>query len=98
MPSDWITSKRAKELPGDWKSRRAAAIEKAGGKCQMPGCTARATEVDHKGDPQDHSPANLRALCSKHHAAKTSAEANAKRWHGTKKAAGLNKFGQPRKE
>ncbi|WP_372475018.1 HNH endonuclease [Gordonia tangerina] len=47
--------------------------------CQTPGCTALATEVDHRvnvaaGGTDD--PSNLQSLCAPHHRAKTQAEAH----------------------
>lgn len=43
-------------------------------------CDAPATDVDHIGDPNDHSDANLRSLCSPHHDKRSSAQGNAARW------------------
>lgn len=42
-------------------------------------CPVVATEVDHMGDSSDHDPALLRAICSGHHARRTSRQANAAR-------------------
>jgi 5-methylcytosine-specific restriction enzyme A len=50
-------------------------------------CTARATDVDHAGDRDDHRPEVLRALCSWHHDRKSSAEGNAARTRITTKRA-----------
>jgi hypothetical protein len=43
-------------------------------------CDATATDVDHIGDPDDHTDGNLRSLCSEHHDQKTSRQGNAARW------------------
>lgn len=43
-------------------------------------CNDRATEVDHMHSNTDHSDANLRSLCTDHHAQRTSRQGNAARW------------------
>jgi hypothetical protein len=42
-------------------------------------CPRRATDVDHIGDAHDHSPGNLRSLCSWHHDRRSSKQGNAAR-------------------
>ena len=42
-------------------------------------CIARADDVDHIGDPQDHAQDNLRALCSRHHNHRSSRQGNTAR-------------------
>lgn len=46
--------------------------------CQIsgPGCTQRATEVDHIANGDDHSMTNLQAVCTTCHREKTLREAN----------------------
>jgi 5-methylcytosine-specific restriction enzyme A len=39
-------------------------------------CPSMATDVDHVRDPTDHRPANLRALCGRHHNARSSKQGN----------------------
>lgn len=66
------TSARTTPLPPNWQSQirprilardnRACTWLTNGVRCNQP-----ATDVDHIGDPADHSDANLRALCSPHH-------------------------------
>ena len=66
-------------LPSDWPRRRKVVLERDRWLCVIrgPGCTRRATEVDHivpraafvaGGDP--HSFDNLRSVCSVCHAAR----------------------------
>lgn len=60
-----------------WLAARRDALHRADRRCQQPGCGARASVVDHirprraGGAPFD--PANLRALCWRHHSTKTAA-------------------------
>lgn len=42
-------------------------------------CTARATDVDHIGDPDDHTDTKLRSLCSWHHGRRSSRQGNTAR-------------------
>ncbi len=53
---------------------RCTWIEEDGQRCPSPGI-----EVDHEIPGDDHSMANLRALCSYHHKLKSSAEGHAAR-------------------
>jgi hypothetical protein len=44
----------------------------------QPGqCSREATEVDHIGDPADHSFCNLRSLCKSHHQIRSSRQGGA---------------------
>lgn len=77
-----------RDLPTDWASRRAAVLVDEP-HCQLAypdewatrhgvrRCTVTSTEVDHIGDPTDHSRANLRGACSPCHARRTREQAAA---------------------
>lgn len=73
----WATSRRSSQLPRDWQRRRRAILRRD------PICracfAAPATEVDHIGDPSDHSPANLQGLCAVCHGRKTTDQSLAAR-------------------
>lgn len=64
--------------PGNWESVRKAAIRRAGGRCQVEGCTARGTDVD-KIKPSAEGGAwtldNVRLVCRTHHLPKIQEEA-----------------------
>lgn len=65
-------SARTVPLPPDWPDIRARILARDGHACTWRDhyqrrCGAPATDVDHIGDPADHSDTNLRALCSTHH-------------------------------
>lgn len=80
MPGGWVgtsTSHRKTGLPADWESRiRPAVIARDSGRCRWieggQRCPEHGTDVDHIGDPHDHSLANLRLLCAPHHRRRTS--------------------------
>lgn len=42
-------------------------------------CTTRGNDVDHVGNPDDHSPANCRTLCDHHHDHRSSRQGNTQR-------------------
>ncbi|MBZ6375753.1 MAG: hypothetical protein LBE67_12340 [Kocuria palustris] len=70
MPwGDW--SGRTADLPPDWDRRRRRQLRADGGRCTYVSpdtglrCTARATDVHHRGDADDHD--DLASLCSWHH-------------------------------
>lgn len=78
----WEGSDRRDRLPADWASDIVPRIlARDFYRCQLAygGCTRTATEVDHKTPGDDHSDANLQAVCSWCHGKKTSAEGNAAR-------------------
>lgn len=55
-------------------------------------CLARATDVDHKDDPNDHRHANLQSLCGYHHRTKTAGQggqANAAKYKKPKSHPGI---------
>ena len=83
MPGHWAGSARRSTLPGDWGERRQRILDRDRGRCQWREggtlCGEHATEVDHVRRGNDHSDANLRALCDWHHGRKSSAEGNAAR-------------------
>ena len=74
----WETSDRRSRLPADWPQRRVTVLRRDGYRCQMgyPGCSIKATDVDHIVPGDDHSLPNLRAACSNCHAKKSSREGN----------------------
>ena len=79
MPG-WSSSTRRDRLPPDWQNRRRRVLRRDRYKCQHrnPGsrviCGEVATEVDHIEHGDNHSDENLQALCTAHHAAKSSRE------------------------
>lgn len=75
----WTGSNRRAELPHNWAQTRRRILARDRHRCQWPGCTTTATEVDHIGDRNDHRAGNLRALCTPHHTARTQAQAQAAR-------------------
>lgn len=84
MPGGWEGSNRRAELPTDWDSAvRPRILARDGYQCAwLDGgvrCTQRATDVDHIGDKNDHSDANLRAICRWHHGKRTAQQGNAAR-------------------
>ena len=64
-------SARTVPLPKNWPALRRQTLKRDGYACTWMDNGARcgqpATDVDHVGDPADHSPDNLRSLCSPHH-------------------------------
>lgn len=88
-PRDRIESSRSWRTvprPTDWNARVTAVIARDQS-CRwqisaIPGdlCgSVERLEVDHIGDPRDHSLPNLQALCRRHHAIKTGRQAAAAR-------------------
>ena len=77
----WQGSSRKATLPKRWAVIRLRALRRDKVLCQLrlKGCTGRATEVDHIGDRNDHSLANLRSVCSACHKQHTQAQAAAGR-------------------
>lgn len=84
----WAGSNRRSTLP-PWWSSLTKRILKRQPRCQLayPGewhtskgwvsCTKVSTEVDHIGDNENHSPRNLRGVCSTCHRRRTQEQANA---------------------
>jgi hypothetical protein len=79
MTGNWAGSNRRDTLPPNWHKVRAVILRRDGHRCtwrigQGATCGKPATDVDHvKRNGGDH-PDNLRSLCAKHHAQKSSAE------------------------
>lgn len=74
----WETSNRAEELPPGWRTIiRPRILARDGWQCVAirgdteTRCVAEATDVDHIGDPMDHTDDNLQSLCDWHHKRKT---------------------------
>ena len=69
-------SARTAPLPKGWAKIRARILKRDGYACTWitdnVRCGAPATEVDHTGDPNDHSDASLQSLCGPHHRRKSS--------------------------
>ncbi len=70
---------RTTPLPPNWPAIRRAVLERDNYQCTWRlgngrPCGAAATDVDHTGRPDDHSPAALRSLCGPHHKRRSSAQ------------------------
>jgi 5-methylcytosine-specific restriction endonuclease McrA len=69
-------SARTVRLPKGWAKIRARILKRDGHACtwDTPSgrCMGPATDVDHIGDPNDHSDTNLRSLCRQHHRTRSS--------------------------
>lgn len=77
--SGWQNSGRRDRLPPDWAKLRKRVLRRDGWMCQWKledgrKCLRDANEVDHRRPGDDHSEANLRALCTWHHARKSAGE------------------------
>jgi len=78
-----------RRLPASWSRIRASILTRDGHACQLrypdtwetrhgpASCAGVATEVDHIGRPDDHTPQNLRAVCRPCHTRRTQAQARA---------------------
>lgn len=70
-------SEKGRELPPNWESEIVPAVKlRDGGRCKwiLPSgqrCPRPGTDVDHRGDPDNHSLRNLRLLCGFHHGRRT---------------------------
>lgn len=80
MSGQWAGSTRRHELPDDWPQRRAYVLARDNHRCRWhehsTTCGRAATDVDHITPGDDHRYENLQALCSEHHAIKSSREGN----------------------
>lgn len=86
MAGNWQGSNRKERLPPGWKGRIAPRIRRRDNyRCQWqdrpggPKCLERGSDVDHIIPNDDDSDTNLRVLCRRHHAIKSSAEGVAAR-------------------
>lgn len=75
----WQGSTRRARLPRNWRTLRARVLRRDGYICQARFsegqlCGQPATDVDHIEPGDDHSMANLRALCAWCHARKSATE------------------------
>lgn len=75
----WQGSTRRSRLPRNWAQIRRRVLRRDGAVCQTRFsdgrlCGAEATDVDHIVPGDDHSMANLRALCGWCHARKSAQE------------------------
>src|SRR6185503_10469103 len=73
-PMGWETSTR--QLPPNWSALRRTILARDGNTCQLqyPGCSQRATDVDHIVPGDDHNLNNLQGACSSCHSIKSSRE------------------------
>ena len=83
-------SERRALLPSNWGSIVKAVKERDGGRCmfRLPSgkrCPRPGTDVDHKGDRENHDLSNLRLLCEHHHKQVTQAQAWQGKWGRRKK-------------
>ena len=81
MSGRWAGSTRKARLPKGWDAKRARILKRDRYQCRivLPGCTGRATDVDHIKAGDDHSDGNLQAACSWCHGRKSAAEGAAAR-------------------
>ncbi|MFI6444729.1 HNH endonuclease [Kitasatospora sp. NPDC050543] len=75
----WTNSDRAQRLPKNWPTIRRRILRRDGHACMAVfsdgrRCGMPATDVDHIERGDDHSDANLRALCGWCHQKKSSSE------------------------
>lgn len=75
----WQGSNRRDRLPKDWPAIRARILKRDGYACQHKDddglrCGAHTNQVDHIINGDDHSDANLQALCHPHHKVKSARE------------------------
>jgi len=78
----WEGSTRKARLPGNWQVIRRRVLRRDANSCYVCGDTA--TEVDHIVAGDDHSMANLAAICSRCHRRKSSREGNQAKRHRRK--------------
>lgn len=92
MPG-WSGSDRRSRLPANWSALRSKRLQLDGSRCRWltngERCNQPASEVDHIKPGDNHSLANLRSLCTWHHAKKSGGEGAAARAAAIKRAKGL---------
>lgn len=76
-PPAWSGSTRRRRLPKNWERTRARILRRGNHRCYI--CGGRATEVDHINPGDDHSEANLAAICAPCHRSKSAREGRAAR-------------------
>lgn len=91
---NWQGSSRKQRLPKDWPQRRATCLRRYNNSCAW--CGNKATHADHKIPGDDHSQANLQALCAECHNIKSSSEGG-KSVHKGKRAKRIKPWRQPTK-
>jgi 5-methylcytosine-specific restriction enzyme A len=77
MPGGWQGSDRGERLPPEWRPTiRPRILARDRHRCQLryDGCLGKATQVDHKIAGDDHSDANLQAVCEECHSQKSARE------------------------
>lgn len=83
MPGQWRDSDRHDRLPPNWDHLTKRVLRRDGHQCTWlengERCTARATDVDHIVNDDNHELDNLRSLCGPHHRRKSAAEGVAAR-------------------
>ena len=75
----WNGSDRRERLPANWPAIRLRVLRRDCWRCMArmsdgTRCSEPATDVDHITPGDDHSPANLQALCRWHHGQKSARE------------------------
>lgn len=79
----WAGSQRRHRLPANWHlNYRLPVLNDADWICELRidgVCVGTASEVDHINRGDDHSRSNLRAVCRRCHAKKSSAEGHARK-------------------
>lgn len=78
----WESSRRRFRLPENWQDIRLPVLQEADWICELRldgVCIGTATEVDHINRGDDHSRENLRAVCYRCHAKKSSMEGHARK-------------------
>ncbi len=87
----WSGSARRSTLPRQWQAIRRTVLDRDGHRCTWVDdgrrCNRPANQVDHLGDRDDHTLANLTSLCAWHHARKSSRQGNDARRRPTERRA-----------
>lgn len=91
-------SGRTSPLPKAWRFIRGNVLKRDNYQCQWVRedtgllCLAKATDVDHIDDPDNHKHSNLQSLCGYHHKQKTAQQgglANAAKYKKPKSHPGI---------
>jgi 5-methylcytosine-specific restriction protein A len=83
MPGHWVGA-TPRNLPPNWPTITKHIHARDGHRCTAQRrdgtrCPAPSTDIDHIGSRDNHTPANLQALCAWHHARKTAQQGNTAR-------------------